>query len=197
MQALKKRGIKGAKNASKLDEQVWNEFYNDLEESAFQSEKIFAELEGTSVERYLDDLDLTKEGLEKEQVVKVRVNQNFFRKSVLASYNYTCCITGLKQPELLIAGHIIPWSMDKTNRLNPRNGLAMNGLHDKAFECGLITITPDYKVKISNTLTKQLKKGEAVEEYFLKYDGKEILLPSKFLPDPEFLKKHNNERFKA
>jgi putative restriction endonuclease len=73
--------------------------------------------------------------------------------------------------------------------------MAMNGLHDKAFECGLITITPDYKVKVSNTLDKQTDE-KIFDNYFFKYDGQEILLPSKFLPDPEFLKKHN-EKFKG
>lgn len=195
--SLKKRGIKGAENASKLDEQVWNEFYNNLDENAFQSEKLLAELEGASIE---DSIVLTvpylpKEGIERETTVKVRVNQSFFRKSVLASYNYTCCITGLKNPELLIAGHIVPWSIDISNRLNPRNGITINALHDRAFECGLITITPDYKIKISNELIGRSK--EPVEtDYFMQYHGREIFLPSKFLPDPDLLKKHNDERFR-
>ena len=36
------------------------------------------------------------------------------------------------------------------------NGLALNALHDKAFETGIITIDADtYKLKISPTLKKK------------------------------------------
>lgn len=190
------RGIKGAINASKLDQEIWNEFYNDLDSYAFESEKLKAELNHSTVEKEngIDEKELPKEGKERERLVKTRVNQSFFRKCILASYNYTCCITGIKQPELLIASHIRPWSLDEKNRLSLHNGIAINALHDKAFESGLITITPDYKIKVSSILLKQ-EKEQAVKDYFVRYHNKEITLPSKFLPDGEFLRYHNQERF--
>jgi putative restriction endonuclease len=40
------------------------------------------------------------------------------------------------------------------------------------------------------------RKLDSIEDYFVKYEGKEIGLPSRFLPDIEFLKYHNQERFK-
>lgn len=61
----------------------------------------------------------------------MRVNQSFFRNLILSSYNNCCCITGIQQSELLIAGHISPWGLDEKNRLNPRNGIAINALHEK------------------------------------------------------------------
>ncbi|MDE3741771.1 HNH endonuclease [Maribacter polysaccharolyticus] len=193
--SLQARGIKGASNTSKLDKVIWNEFYNNWEELPFESEKLLSKFENTSIEELNNiDLDDLPDGKTREQIVKVRVNQAFFRNSILASYNNTCCITGLNQSELLIAGHIKPWSTDEKNRLNPRNGIAINALHDKAFERGLITITPNYKIKVSNTLLKQ-KKSDALEKYFFQYDNKDIFLPSKFLPDSEFLKFHNENRF--
>lgn len=193
--SLQARGIKGASNSSKLDKEIWNEFYLNWEEAAYESEKLLAQFEEKSFDESEADIQLSQtEGKERESRIKVRVNQSFFRKTILASYNYKCCITGIDQPELLVAGHIKPWSLDKKNRLNPRNGLAMNNLHDKAFENGLFTISTDYKIIISNELKKS--KNEAVLGCFLKLDQKEIILPSKFLPDPEFLKYHNDERFK-
>ena len=138
---------------------------------------------------------MPKEGKVREQIVKARVNQCFFRRTVLSAYNSTCCITGLQNTSLLIAGHIKPWGLDEVNRLNPRNGLTIYALHDKAFEAGLLTITPDFKIKISPTLKEQGKNDVTVQEYFLKYDNKDMKLPSKFLPDREFLEYHNNERF--
>lgn len=190
--SLKARGIKGASNTSKLDREIWDEFYQNWDEAAFESELLLEQVEKQATLK--DEFNFEEViGKEKERTVKTRVNQGFFRKAILASYNYTCCITGISQPELLIAGHIKPWSLDEKNRINPSNGLAINALHDKAFENGLFTITPDYKIVISKELKKS--KNEAIIECFSKYDQKEIILPSKFLPDPEFLQYHNDERF--
>lgn len=192
---LQARGIKGASNTSKLDKQVWDEFYNNWDELPFISEQLLAKAEGTSIEKLNDiDSDELPKGQEKEMIVKVRVNQSFFRSSILASYNNRCCITGIERPELLIAGHIKPWSLDEKNRLNPSNGIAINALHDKAFENGLLTILPDYTIKISSILLKQ-EKSESLEKYFFHYENKEIILPSRFFPDVEFLKYHNEHRF--
>jgi len=195
--SLKARGIKGASNASNLDKEIWKEFFNHWDELPFESEKLLAKIENTSVEKLnnIPEIELPKEGKTREQVIKARVNQSFFRSSILASYNNTCCITGIQQPEFLIAGHIKPWSVDEKNRLNPQNGIAINALHDKAFEAGLLTITTNFKIKVSSLLLKQ-KKSKSIEDYFLKYDNKDIILPSRFLPNKEFLMYHNEVRFK-
>lgn len=195
--SLKKRGIKGASNSSKLDRVIWDEFYNNWNELPFESEKLLAQFEKKSMEE-LNGIDPNEfpEGRNREQMVKVRVNQSFFRRSILASYNYTCCITGINQGGLLIAGHIKPWSLDVENRLNPRNGIAINALHDKAFENGLITITPDYRIQVSTSILNQ-KRTSAIDKYFIQYHEREIILPSKFLPDETFLRFHNEHRFQG
>ena len=195
--SLKARGIKGASNASNLDKIIWDEFYNNWDILPYESEKLLANYENTTVEKlnHIPEDELPKEGKTREQIVRVRVNQSFFRSLILSSYNSCCCITGIQQPEFLIAGHIRPWGLDEKNRLNPRNGVAMNALHDKAFESGLLTITTDFQIKISSILLKQTK-NVWVNNFFIKYHDKEMILPSRFLPDLEFLKYHNNERFK-
>lgn len=71
----------------------------------------------------VDDVPEIGEGTTVTAMVKVRVNQARFRRSVLASYSARCCISGLSVPQLLIASHIVPWSVDTRNRLNPQNGL--------------------------------------------------------------------------
>jgi len=184
---------KGADHTSKLDKVVWSEFFNNWEELAWQSEKILAEYQNKKVEDLLDAEDIKQMvGLERDVVVKSRVNQSFFRKTVLASYNSICCITGLSHPNLLIASHIIPWSKNEDHRVNPTNGLCLNSLHDKAFDSGLMTVTPDYKVKISDVLLKQ--KGEDTE-YFALFENRPITLPQKFLPNRDFLEWHNQNVF--
>ncbi|RZL56364.1 MAG: hypothetical protein EOO93_18580 [Pedobacter sp.] len=134
-------------------------------------------------------------GIEREALIKQRVNQSFFRSTILSSYNLKCCITGLSISELLVASHIKPWKSDEINRLNPRNGLCLNSIHDRAFDKGFITITPDYKIKVSNFLI-DLKKDDAVLDFFLRYEDQSIILPDRFLPSKEFLDWHYRNLFK-
>jgi len=192
------RGVKGMSGGKKQVEPIWNEFNANRDNLLFECAIIRAKYANKSIEEYyhISENDLYKEGKTREQIIQARVNQTIFRKIVLAAYDNSCCITGINDPDLLIASHIIPWSKDKKNRLNPQNGFCFNPLHDKAFEIGLITITPDYKIKNSSEFKKQ-SKDAAIQEYFLRFENKQITLPSRFLPDKDFLKYHNEERFKG
>lgn len=191
---LKERGIKGAANASKLDKQIWDEFYNNWDAALLASEKLLANTKHTTIEK-LNKIDLDNlptEGKEKERLVKVRVNQSIFRAIVLATYDGHCCITGINNPDLLIASHIAPWSTDEKNRLNPMNGLCLNALHDRAFDKYLITVAAeDYTIRISKKLLIK-NPSESILFNFLQLEGKTIQLPDKFLPSKELLKIHND-----
>lgn len=190
---LKKHGITGLVNGSKLEEIIWNEFNENWEKLAFESEELVAKFQNKDVEElYLEDFP---EGTERETTIKARVNQSFFRRIILSSYNLKCCITGLSIPDFLVASHIKPWSKDKDNRTNPHNGLCLNSIHDKAFDKGFITITPDFKVKISECF-KDYSKDKSVHDFFIKYNKKRIDKPERFVPAQEFLDYHNNEIFK-
>ncbi|MEP7195288.1 MAG: HNH endonuclease [Saprospiraceae bacterium] len=191
---LKERGIKGASNASKLDKQIWDEFYDHWDEALIESEKLLAVKNNTTIEKInkINFSDLPKDGIEKEKLVKTRVNQSIFRSIILATYNNCCCITGIENSELLIASHIVPWSKDEQNRLNPMNGLCLNALHDKAFDIGLMTISADdYSILISPKF-KSKNLPMAIENNFIAFENKHIRLPDKFLPSKELLKKHNS-----
>ena len=89
----------------------------------------------------------------------------------------------------------MPWSVDEKNRLNPHNGLCLNSIHDKAFDKGFITITPDYKVIVSKFFN-DFKNEIAVTDLFLKYENQLIILPDRFLPSKEFLDYHYQNIFK-
>lgn len=191
---LKQRGIVGASNASKLDKQIWDEFYNNWDAALIESEKLLATKKHTTIEKLneVDVRDLEKEGLNKERLVKTRINQCIFRKMILATYNNSCCITGIDNPQLLVASHIVGWQKDEKNRLNPTNGLCLNALHDKAFDNNLITIlADDYTLKVSSKL-KSKNLSQSIEQNFFRFENKEIRLPDKFLPSKEFLKIHND-----
>jgi len=193
---LKRRGIVGLSNTSKLDEEVWSEFNNNWESLAFESEKLIADFSNTTIEQSLElDVADFPQGKERDSVIKARVNQAFFRSAILSSYNSKCCITGLSIPSLLVASHIIPWSMNHKERLNPRNGLCLNSIHDAAFDKGFITITPDYKIRVSKYL-QDLNAEVAVNDFFLKHNNQKINLPDRFLPEIEFLDFHAEKIFK-
>lgn len=106
---LKKRGIVGLGNTSKLDENIWNEFNNNWENLAYESELLIAKFSKKTIEEtvHIEAADLPK-GKVREAIIKARVNQYFFRSAILSSYNQKCCITGLGITELLVASHIIP-----------------------------------------------------------------------------------------
>lgn len=193
--SLQARGVKGASHGSKGEVAVWEEFNNNWDTLAFESERLLAELTHQSVEEMhgLNEEDLPKEGKVREQLVKVRVNQRFFRTAVLASYESRCCITGLSIPTLLSASHIAPWAKDPNNRMNPRNGLCLSVLHHMAFDNGLITITRDFRVRVSSKLMES--KNEADHAFFGRYDNELVRMPRRFLPDPVLLAWHKRARF--
>ena len=191
---LRERGIKGASNASKLDKIIWDEFYNNWDSAILASEQLLAEKKKTTVVK-MNEIKIEEfllEGKEKERLIKVRVNQSIFRTMILATYNSKCCITGIDNLDLLLASHIVPWSRDEVNRLNPMNGLCLNALHDRAFDKGLITISSeDYSIKVSSKL-KQKSIPESIYQNFINLEGQQIVLPDKFLPSRDLLKIHND-----
>lgn len=191
---LQKRNISGATHGSKEEIGVWNEFSADWERLAFESEKLLAKITGKDLDETFKDVEQIREGRERETKVRVRVNQSFFRATVLAAYSNKCCVTSLDVVELLNASHIVPWSVDIPNRVNPQNGLCLNAIHDRAFDRGLITITPDYHIKISSKI-KPKSANNASKIFLLNYDGVKISLPSRFKPNPDFLKYHNENIF--
>ncbi len=195
------RGVKGMSGGRKQVEPIWNEFINNKENLIFESEKILAEKEHNSLENKFADILAGTENLKGEtkiREVKTRINQNFFRKVVMVNYSSKCAITGIDIPDLLFASHIIPWSINEAERLNPANGICLSALYDRAFDKGyisIIRINDKFKVLVSSTL-----KEKQNEKYFLKYfshlSSATILSPKKYLPKKEFLEYHYDTIFK-
>ena len=102
-------------------------------------------------------------------------------------------MSGLSEPGLLIASHIVPWSKDKTNRLNPSNGLCLSAIHDRAFDKGFITISDDFRVIVSRKLRR--KKDDFLKDVILSLHEKKITLPDRFQPKMEFLEWHRTKWF--
>lgn len=196
---LKKVGISGLVHGSKMEEEVWDEFNGNWEKLVFESEKLIAQFQNKKIEE-IEDFEESEfrnfpEGKDREVIVRTRINQSFFRSTILSSYNSKCCITGLSIPDFLVASHIIPWSKDINKRTNPHNGICLNSIHDKAFDKGYITITPDYKVLVSDFL-RDFKNDNSVYDFFMRFENFEINLPDRFFPSKEFLDWHYNNIFK-
>jgi putative restriction endonuclease len=131
---------------------------------------------------------------DKLMTVKVRGSaQSIFAKEVKGNYFNKCCITGINTKELLIASHIIPWHKDENNRLNPANGLCLSPLFDKAFDLGLLTVKPDYRVEVSTII----KRDKNLYDYFSMFNGRKIANNVRIPPDLSLLDWHNNNVYKA
>lgn len=193
--SLQSRGVIGLKNGSRLDKEVWTEFSANLELLETKSKEIFQKF-GLQEEN-IDEVLLLPPGEDTEHISHIRLNQNFFRQAVLLSYRNTCCITGIEIPEILNASHIKPWRISDplTERTNPQNGLCLNALHDRAFDRGLITLDLDYNIILSKRI-RDFYSSAVIYEYFIKYEGKCIRLPDRFLPGKEFIEFHNEHIFK-
>lgn len=190
--ALKKRGIKGAANGSKGEEEVWNEFSENPERLALESERLVAQRLGESLEKSseIETDDLPEVGVEREAIVRLRVKQSFFRRRVLSAYSYRCCVTGLTNQQLLVASHIVPWAADASNRLNPKNGLSLNALHDRLFDRLLMWVEPGFVLRLSKKVRESSKQSQQTVDWLMSFDGQPLILPKNFEPDPKLLKKH-------
>ncbi len=190
--ALQARGIKGMAHGAKGEAEVWHEFAEHPEALAFESERLLAQRLGQPLEEVadVDTRDLPAAGIEREATVRVRVNQSFFRSRILSAYNFRCCVTGLTVQPLLTASHIIPWAEDAKNRLNPKNGLCLNALHDRAFDRHLMWIEDDFVIRFSPRLRKGVDASDETIRWLTSFEGKRLLLPRKFNPELEFLKHH-------
>ena len=194
---LKARGIKGMDGGTKIVQPIWDEFFSNQEELVFLSEKILAERENLSIENKYQELLFDLKDLKGETVlreVKTRVNQSVFRQMVLSNYNSKCAITGIDIPQLLLASHIVPWSVDEKERLNPENGICLSALYDKAFDKGLIGITPNHEIKLSTEIKKK-KDSSFFNHHFASIENRKITDALSYLPRKEFLEYHMDTIF--
>lgn len=186
-------GRSGMANASNQDKAIWGALQADWDAVALEAAAAYGNIAAQhGVEADADlvqEMPVLEEGRTRSATVQVRVNQARFRAAVLTSYNATCCISGLQNDKLLIASHIVPWSEDTHNRLNPQNGLCMSALHDRAYDQGLITVMPDYTVRVATALQSSAR-DPFMTESLLRFDGQSIRLPERFAPAPAFLERH-------
>ncbi len=194
---MKERGVNGLSHTSKLDEVVWNKYFGHWDQLAYDAEILIARFKNVQLEESVNiDLDNLPIGSERTYEMKKRINQSFFRDTVLSSYEQKCCITGINNPTLLHACHIVEWSEDASIRTNPQNGLCLNVLFHKAYDENLIGISPDYEIIVSEKFFGEKINRIDIQfrNYIKEINGRKIMLPKRFYPDRDLLAMHY-ERF--
>lgn len=180
------RGIRGLAGISDDARRLWREFEASPEDVLFEAEAVVAVMEARPLEPVSDVETPTVDGREREAMVKVRVNQRLFRQMVLNGYGSTCCVTGIDEPSLLVGSHIVPWAEDVVERLNPRNGLCLNALHDRAFDVGLMTVGDDLRVQVAPRALRAPTLGRWLGEF----EGAPLVFGGPLRPDPALLRRH-------
>jgi len=190
------RKVKGLKHASRQDREVWQEFNDNWDDLAVESQRVWAKRAGKQdvIPPIQPDVAIPQRPTESTSTTRVRLVQGFFRESVLSNYRHACTVCDLGLPSMLNAGHIIPWSVAKGRRADPQNGLCLCTFHDRAFDRGLITIDHEFRVVLSSRV--KIKDAPKMHKTgFLEIEGRSIRLPDKFGPDPSALVFHRNNVF--
>jgi hypothetical protein len=194
---LRRRGVGGMRNSSALDRAVWSEFYGKwdilathpiLTDDSPAPDRSAASSHPTGVP--------PTGPTEAVRPSRQRRGQSFFRAAVFAAYNARCCITGITCQDLLRASHIVPWSCAPSLRLDPRNGLCLNALHDAAFDRGLITLGERFELLVSRQLKREVPET-VYRTMFEARQGSPITLPERFRPGSEFVDYHRTNVFVA
>lgn len=180
------RGVKGLNKASTVDRELWSEFESNPDSVLFEAATAYGQLD-FSITRVSDPELEQLEGTDRERLVRVRVNQYFFRELILSGYGERCAVCTLPIPQLLVASHIVPWAVDPSLRLNPRNGLCLCGTHDLAFERGFLRVHQDFSIEIA--VPANFQTSASVKDWLVRFDGARLELPQRWTPDPRFLER--------
>src|ERR1700688_1026613 len=130
------------------------------------------------------------------RAVKQRLHQASFRAAVISAYNGRCALSGLPEPILLDAAHIVSDKDEQLGQPVVPNGIPLSKIHHAAFDAHLIGIDPHYGLHVSERLLAR-NDGPMLEALKL-LSGGTIHLPAraKDRPDRDRLAVRF-ERFKA
>jgi putative restriction endonuclease len=89
------------------------------------------------------------------RMVKQRLHQASFREAVITAYNGRCALSGMPEPLLLDAAHIVSDLDERFGQPVIQNGIPLSKIHHAAFDSHLIGIDPDYRLHVSERLLGQ------------------------------------------
>lgn len=107
--------------------------------------------------------------------VKVRLHQRSFREKVLSAYRSQCALCRLRHRELLDAAHIIPDNLPESQP-TVNNGLSLCKLHHAAYDSFLISISPDFIIKVRDDVLEE-EDGPVLQHGLKGLHENKIVLP--------------------
>jgi putative restriction endonuclease len=117
------------------------------------------------------------------RTVKQRLHQATFREAVIAAYDGRCALSGLPEPLLLDAAHIMADGDERLGQPVVTNGIPLSKIHHAAFDAHLIGIDPDFRMHVSDRLLGQ-NDGPMLEA-LKQLNGRSIRLPSRAKDHPD------------
>jgi putative restriction endonuclease len=117
-----------------------------------------------------------QEAPSRDERYATEVRSTAFRRVIVDAYRHTCAVCRIRvmTPEGLTsveAAHIVPWRHSHND--DPRNGMALCGLHHWVFDHGLIGVTSEYTIRVSPILLSQ----DQYVEPLIALEGREIHRP--------------------
>lgn len=122
-----------------------------------------------------------------------RLGQGGFRLAVTAAYGRACAMTTEHSLPALEAAHIKPFALDGPHQV--KNGILLRSDIHRLFDAGYITVTPDYRVQVSDDLKEHFSNGRT---YYPFANQPLSVVPDRAedRPDRELLRWHNEVRFR-
>ena len=109
--------------------------------------------------------------------VKRRLHQATFREAIMTAYRSRCAVSGIPEPMLLDAAHIVPDANERLGQPVVPNGLPLSKIHHAAFDAHLIGIDPDFRIHVSDRLLE--KDDGPLLESLKELEGRAIRLPQR------------------
>jgi hypothetical protein len=97
---------------------------------------------------------------EAERLLVQRIGQDMFRARLMDYWQGRCSLTGIADPALLRASHIVPWAECESDaeRLDIYNGLLLSALWDAAFDRALVSFDDDGEPRFSPALSERARE---------------------------------------
>lgn len=182
----------GMSHVSNDSERIWEEYHDKHRELAIEADRARKRLaSGTDDSLGRDEsartIDEARTG-EATTETSTRLGQADFRQIVLDRYAHQCLLCDVREPGLLIAGHILPWAEFENERGDPENGLVLCYNHHEAFDLGMFTLSHEYECVVRPNFSPE---GTFLNRTIVERDGDPIHFPNE-PPSKEYLKEHNH-----
>ncbi len=126
----------------------------------------------------------------KGQIIRPRLGQGTFRYALEQAYG-RCAVTGEHSLPALDAAHIVPFGEGGQHVVE--NGLLLRADVHRLYDRGYVTVTPDYRFRVSERLREDFDNGKV----YYDHEDQKIWMPGAPFPPPDraALEQHATTRF--